>query len=270
MDVLACLPPALLTHLEAVLARGGHRLHAASGWGEVDHLLRSRPVDVAVLDPVGTGTAVAPDAIVGLRRRYASLPIVVYTALSPTTLQGVVELARNGVSQVLLYRFDDEPARLLAEVERVAGSALPDAVLGQLRGQLGRLPPPLAAVVQRLLRQPQEFETGEDIARASGVPRRTVYRAIEDAGLASPATLVKGARLLRAYAFLRDPGYSLEDVVRKCGYSSRQLFARHVRELVGRQPRQLRRHIPPENFIAIMTAWLTTPSSASDPDHAGG
>ncbi len=267
MDVLACLPPPLLTHLEAVLARGGHRLHAAANWLDVERLLRSQPVDVAVLDPAGTGASVAPDAIVGLTRRYTSLPVVVYTTLSPTTLQGIVELARNGISQVLLDRFDDEPGRLLAEVERLAGSAVPDAVLVRLREQLGQLPPSLAAVIERLLRRPQEFESGEDIARLSGVPRRTVYRAMEDAGLASPATMVKGARLLRAYTFLRDPGYSLEDVVRKCGYSSRQLFARHVRDLAGRQPRQLRRQIAPEDFIAIMTTWLTTPSGGSgDPE----
>ena len=267
MDVLACLPPPLLTHLEAVLARGGHRLHAAASWLEVERLLRSQPVDVAVLDPAGTGgTPVAPDVIVGLTRRYTSLPVVVYTSLSPSTLQGIVELARNGISQVLLYRFDDEPGRLLAEIERLAGGAVPDAVLARLRARLAQLPPVLAAVIERLLRRPQEFETGEDIARLSGVPRRTVYRAMEDAGLASPATMVKGARLVRAYAFLRDPGYSLEDVVRKCGYSSRQLFARHVRDLAGRQPRQLRRQIAPEDFIAIMTTWLTTPSGDSDAD----
>ena len=241
-------------------------MHAAASWLDVEQLLRSQPVDVAVLDPAGSGAAISPDAIVGLTRRFTSLPVVVYTSLSPTTLQGIVELARNGISQVLLYRFDDEPGWLLAEVERVAGSAVPDAVLARLRGPLGRLPPALAGVIERLLRRPQDFETGEDLARLSGVPRRTLYRAIEDAGLASPATLVKGARLLRAYVFLRDPGYSLEDVVRKCGYSSRQLFARHVRELAGRQPRQLRRQIAPEDFIAIMTTWLTTPSGDADPE----
>ena len=241
-------------------------MHAAASWLDVERLLRSQPVDVAVLDPSGSGAAVSPDAIIHLTRRFTSLPVVVYTSLSPTTLQGIVELARNGISQVLLYRFDDEPGRLLGEVERVAGSAVPDAVLARLRGPHGQLPPALAAVIERLLRRPQEFETGEDLARLSGVPRRTLYRAIEDAGLASPATLVKGARLLRAYMFLRDPGYSLEDVVRKCGYSSRQLFARHVRELAGRQPRQLRRQIAPEDFIEIMTAWLTTPSGDADPE----
>lgn len=259
MDVLAYLPPLLLAHLRVVVASRAHRLHAVTQWAQADAILRSEPIGVAIVDPTMDGGWEESEAIGTLTRRFASLPVVIYTTLTPAALKGVVGMARQGVSQLILYRFDDDPGRFLELLEQLTGNALRETTLARLAPQLAALPSRLAWAVATLFAEPQRIATADDLARLAGVPRRTVYRVVEGAGLGTPSRLVKGAKLLQAYAFLRDAGYSLEDVARKCGFSSRQLFARHVRELSGMQPRELRRRVAPERFVEMLAAWLTTP-----------
>jgi len=240
LEVVAHLSPALLAHLRFVLRE--HHLAWAEDWGSFDRLVRQTAADVAVVDPAAEG-AVRTSEIVDLTRRYPSLPVVVYTALSAPSLRAIVELAKQGVHQVVLYRFDDDPRRFAELLEQQPGVALSDDLLGHLAAPLSTLPSSLARAVERMFQRPGRFAVAEDLAVAAGMPRRTLYRTLAVAGFASPSTLVRGARLLRAYAYLRDAGHSAEDVAAKLGYSSRQLFARHVREFFGVRPTDLRRSV---------------------------
>jgi len=205
-------------------------------------LVRQTAADVAVVDPAADGT-IRTGEIVELTRRYPSLPVVVYTALSAPSLRAIVELAKQGVHQVVLYRFDDDPRRFGELLQQQPGVALSDDLLSHLAGPLARLPSGLARAIERMFQRPGRFLVAEDLAAAAGMPRRTLYRTLAVTGFASPSTLVRGARLLRAYAYLRDAGHSAEDVAAKLGYSSRQLFARHVREFFGVRPTELRRNV---------------------------
>lgn len=268
MDVLAHLPPLQLAHLRAVLGeRTPHRLLAVRGWAEVEGILRREAVDVAVVDPAAGGTA-EPAPIIHLARRFRSLPVVMYTALSPGSLHGVLALAREGLTELVLHRFDDDPGRFRELLERLASNALADALIARLQPRLMELPIGLADVVAEAFRHPGLYGAADDLARRSSISRRTLYRELEAAGLGTPSRLVKGARLLRAYGYLRDNGYSLEDVAVKCGFGSRQRFARHVRALAGVQPRELRRRVGPEAFVVMLAAHLGAPAGADGHDPA--
>lgn len=256
MDVVAHLPPPLLAHLRAVLG-ADHTLTPAHGWTSLEDAVRRRPSDVAVVDPGADGT-VRTEEIVGLVRHYPSLPVLIYTVLSPQTMRAVVELSAHGVNQVVLHRFDDEPRRFLQTLEQQPGVTLSDALLDRLSVPLALLPASLVRAVEQLFRRPLGFASADDLARVATMPRRTVYRVLEAAGLASPSTLVRAARLLRAYAYLRDSGHSVEDVAAKLGYSSRQLFGRHVREAFGVAPIDLRRRVAAPECVARLAALLTT------------
>jgi AraC-like DNA-binding protein len=259
MDVLAYLPPLQLAHLRAVVGeRGPHRVHVARGWGEVEAVLRREAIDVAVLDPVAGGT-VEPGPILAIARRFRSLPVVMYTALTPGSLKGVLALARVGLTVLVLHRFDDDPGRFRELLERLASNALADSLVARLQPQLALLPIAPADAVAECFRHPGLYGVAEDLARRGSASRRTLYRALDAAGLGSPSRVVKGARLLRAFAYLRDSGYSLEDVAVKCGFGSRQRFARHVRALAGMQPRELRRRMSPEEFVTLLAARLGEP-----------
>ena len=254
LDIVAHLPPPLLAHLRFVVARE-HQLAWADGWGAFDLVVRRTAADVAVVDPAADGVVRVAE-IVELIRRHPSLPVVVYTTLTAQALRAIVELAKQGVHQVVLFRFDDDPRRLLELLEQQPGLALSAELLQALAVPLGMLPSALARAVERMFQSPGLFTVADDLAAAAGMPRRTLYRSLEGVGLASPSTMVRGARLLRAYSYLRDAGHSAEDVAVKLGYSSRQIFARHVREAFGVRPTQLRRDVQESECVRRLAAVL--------------
>jgi AraC-like DNA-binding protein len=233
-----------------------HRLYVASSWAELDTLARRSRVDVLVVDPTSEAATPGVTAVVELCARHPSLPIVPYVALSPESLRAVVELARAGVEQVVLHRFDDEPPRFRELLERRAGDALTDALLVTLGEPLARLPLPLAAAVRRMFRQPHRVWTAQDLASSAGMPRRTMYRQLEAAGFASPRRLVQGARLLRAYLYLRDSGNLVEDVMVKLRYGSPHVLVRHSREAFGVTPSVLRRSVDGPEVVARLAQRL--------------
>jgi AraC-like DNA-binding protein len=268
LDIVAHLPPPLLGHLRSLVARE-HPLVAAEGWGSFDLLVRRTAADVAVVDPAADGTARVAE-IVELIRRHPSLPVVVYTTLTAQALRAIVEMAKQGVHQVVLYRFDDEPARFRELLEQQPGLALSAALLERLSVPLSALPTALTRAMERMFQRPGQFNIADDLATAAGMPRRTLYRTLEGAGLASPSTMVRGARLLRAYSYLRDAGHSAEDVAAKLGYSSRQIFARHVREFFGVRPTQLRREVQEGECVRRLAAVLYTGAAAAGNGRPGG
>ena len=83
-----------------------HIVHPVERWDQLDSVVRRNAVDVAVLDP-GADGLVRTTEIRELTDQYPTLPIVLYTQLSPFTLKALVELAKHGTQQVVLHRFDD-------------------------------------------------------------------------------------------------------------------------------------------------------------------
>ena len=81
---------------------------------------------------------------------------------------------------------------------------------------------------------------------------RTLYRNLEPAGIFSARALVVSARLLRAYAMLKDPGRSIKDVAAKAGYHSPWQLSQQMRELTGRTTDQVRRDITGDALVALL------------------
>ena len=254
MEVVAFLPPPLLSHLRVVLSRG-HSLTAVPSWDSLDDVVRHRVVDAAVIDVQveGNGTLAG---VRGFLSRHPALPLVVYTTLSPNTLQGIVELAKHGVEHVVLHRFDDDPRRFLELLERLPGYALGDELLGLLARPLSQVTPEVAQAVERLFRTPTRFNDTPDLAAASGTTVRTLYRQLAAAGFASPRMLVRSARLLRAYSYLQEPGFQFKDVARKLGYPDPRTLSRQLQATVGLRPSDLRGQIAPGEFVGLLAARL--------------
>src|SRR5690606_13683111 len=158
--------------------------------------------------------------------------------------------AKQGITQVVLHRFDDDVARFRATLARQHGSGLADRVLSEQAGTIATLPIPLARAVEQLFPRPHRFWHAQDLATAAGMPRRTMYRELEARAFASARLLVQAARLLTAYTYLQDPGYRVSDVVDKLGYRSPRVLVRHARELTGATPSELRGGMRGEEFAA--------------------
>lgn len=272
LEVLVYLPTPLLSHLRVVLAgRDVYRLAVAERWDAFVEALEHGTADIVVVDPCSDGVSRAAPLARLLESRL-TLPVVIYTPVSPLSFQAIAELARHtahhAVHQVVLHRYDDEPRRFLDLLERQPGISLTAALLGELAPAVALLPAPLARAVERLLRRPSGFRDVADLARASRMTVRTAYRHLTSAGVRSPRALIVAARLLQAYAYARAPGQSLEGIARKVGYSAPRMLTKHMREALGATPRTVRRAMAPAEFVHALARWLSsgvTPEVAATP-----
>ncbi len=254
MEVLARLTPPLLSHLRASL-HDTHSVTAASDWNALMEIARDRAIDIAFVDPRAAGSGGSSE-IRGLLLMYPSLPVVLYSTLSPEAVRATAELAPLGVHQVLLRGFDDDPPRLRDTIDQLVFYGVGDALLQRLVPKVASGPPLLLRALVRLFREPQQFGSVSDLAAAASLSRRTLDRWLGRQGVASARTLIALARLARAYHYLRDPGCMAEDVARKMGYASPRVFASQTREVTGLNPSVLRQVLSPEAFTERLAALL--------------
>jgi AraC-like DNA-binding protein len=161
-----------------------------------------------------------------------------------------------------LNRFDDERRRFLELLERVPGQALSDQMLRSMAPELAKLPVTMVRAVEQLFRSPSRFRNAQDLSAAAGTILRTLYRQLDGAGIHSPRLLVASARLLRAYALLRDPGRQIKEVAAKVGYHSQYQLTQHMRTLTGHTPRTVRVLIEPEQFVTLLAQGVRRPMQA--------
>jgi AraC-like DNA-binding protein len=258
VDVVAYLPRQLHSHLKIVLG-SQHSLISAEGWEDLRATVLQRVTDVLVVDPVVDGNP-ATDVILEIHRQFPSLPVVVYTMLSPVSMRAILTLGRSGIEHVVLNRFDDERRRFLELLERVPGQALSDQILRLLAPELAKLPVTMVRAVEQLFRSPARFRNTQDLSAAAGTILRTLYRQLEIAGIHSPRLLVAAARLLRVYSLLRDPGRQIKEVAAKVGYHSQYQLTQHMRALTGFTPRSVRTHLEPDQFVALLAEGVRRPT----------
>lgn len=255
VEVLCRLPAPFVSQLRIAL-EGKHALTVVDGWTELTEIVRSRPIDAVILDPRIDG-AIETDAVRQLMARYPTLPVVVYTLLTPELLRATVDLAHLGIRHLVLRGFDDEPRRVRELFERLPAQQLSDIVLQGLAPQLDAAPPMLKRAITKLFDAPHTFRNVDDLATAAGMTRRNLDRKLDRLGLASARMLILGARLTRAMHYMRDPGYLLDDITKKLGYASARLFARQVRAATGLTPSMLRERGQPEQLVRELTEQLS-------------
>jgi AraC-like DNA-binding protein len=66
-------------------------------------------------------------------------------------------------------------------------------------------------------------------------------------------------RLLYAHRLLLDPGYTVEDVAQKLGYSKTKTFQMHLRAVFGATAGELRVSLSTEEALMIVTNRYLTP-----------
>jgi AraC-like DNA-binding protein len=250
VDVVAFLPRHLLAHLRVVLG-SEHSLTPVLSWSELQRTVQNQATDLVVADPAATGT-VQVEPLEYLRKHYPSLPVVVYTLLAPSSIKAIVRLAKSGVEHVVLNRFDDEPGRFLELLESARGFGLGEQMLLELAGSLSCLPVTVVRAVDQLFRSPARFKNAQDVAVAAGMNLRTLYRNLEPAGIYSARALVVSARLLRAHAYLQDPGRSIKDVAAKSGYHSSWQLSQQMREMTGHTTEQARRELTGDALVSLL------------------
>ncbi len=261
MEVLARLSAPLAAQLQVALA-GEHSVTVVDGWGALLLAIRERPVDLVILDPRTSGGLELGQAR-ELLARHPTLPVVIYTTLAPDSMQATVMLAKLGVQHVVLRGFDDEPRRFRQMLQQLPAARLSNSVLQHVLPHIQDAPVLFVRAITRLFEAPQEIVDVDELARLSGMTRRSLDRWFVRSGLASARTMILVARLTRAKHFMEDPGFLLEDIARKLGYTSIRRFARQVRAATGMTPSTMRSAFTTEEFTLRMAALVCRPEDES-------
>lgn len=217
-------------------------------------MLRSGEVDLLIVDPT-LGHAEQGEAIGTLIAQLPSLPVILYTTLSPAAMRQVIQLGRVGVQHVVLNRFDDEPRRFLELIERVPAQPLAELMLQELAAPLAALPVVVARAIEQLFRSPARVKNTQELATMAGMIPRTLYRHLTPAGL-QPRHLIICARLLRAYTLLAGPERRLKEVAQRLGYVDPGVLSEQLRDWTGVSPREVGRTLTPERFVHVLAVHL--------------
>src|SRR5216684_8087946 len=140
-----------------------HKLRRAAGarfsvahalrWDEVLTTIRTRPVELAVVDPLLSGEARSQE-IERLRVLFPSLPLMLYTTLTPGTAGVLLALGQRGIQHAVFANYDDHPTRLREVLGQEEARSSSRQLLDQLGDALAPLPSELRWVLEEALRSP--------------------------------------------------------------------------------------------------------------------
>lgn len=250
MLVLAAVRPSFLARLRRA---AGHRFQflPVTSWDTAVNAVLRRPVELGVVDPVLEGTPRA-HGIERIRALFPSLPILVYTPLSPDIAPVLLHLGQIGIRQVVIERHDDHPQRLGDLLVAEAAHAVSRRLILAISDLLDGCPGELRWAIEAVLREPAAVQSVKALADRARMDRRTCLRWFAKAKLPPPSVTLTALRVVYAHRLLQDPGYTVEDVATKLGYAQTRSFAQNVKEVLGLTPGELRVSLTPEEALTIV------------------
>lgn len=267
MLVLGAIPDVQYHKLRRAAA-GRFSFVRALEWGQVLEIIRDRPVELAVLDPLLGGEAKSHE-IERLRQLFPSLPLILYTTLTPELAGVLLTLGKRGVREVIFARLDDHPARLRDALEQEHARASSQQFLEHLEGALAPLPSELRWVLEEALRAPEEVQTVQHLALRASVDRRTCERWFTRARLPSPRHFLAAARVLYAHRLLKDPGFTIEDVAKRLGYTRVKTLQQHARTYLGLTAGEMRLSLTTDEALDTVVRRFFVPAELSSQVVAG-
>ena len=230
----------------------------AATWEAAMAAIRSRPVELAVVDPLLMGAA-SDKEIERLRLLFPSLPLIIYTALTPQTAAVLLVLGQCGIRHAVFARYDDHPAHLRQVLAKEEARSASQQLLDQLAWALAPLPSELRWVLEEVLRSPADVQTVQQVAARARVDRRTFERWFTRVGLPSPRHFLAAARVLYAHRLLQDPGFTVEDVAERLGYAQVKTLQLHARTYLGLTAGEMRLTLVPEEALQrVVRGFLVT------------
>ncbi|MBA3319418.1 MAG: helix-turn-helix domain-containing protein [Gemmatimonadales bacterium] len=221
--------------------------------------IRAKPVDMAVVDPHLGGGEPRPHGIERLRLFFPSLPLLIYTDLTPANAGVLLQLGRAGIRRVVVYRFEDAPGALRSAVLSELEQSASQQVMQALGGSLRELPDEIRAGLEAMIHAPGDGRSVTALADRAQLTRRTCERWFTKVGLPSPRVVMVLTRLLYAHRLLLDPGYTVEDVALKLGYSKAKTLQMHLRAVFGQTAGELRVSLGTDEALEIVAARYFTP-----------
>jgi methylphosphotriester-DNA--protein-cysteine methyltransferase len=263
MLVLAAVPPTQVFRLRQAAPRR-FEFVPVNRWGDVLETIRSQPVEMGVVDPLLSGEARSQE-IERLRLLFPSLPLILYTTFTPSLAPVLLALGRQGLREVRFCRIDDHADGLRAALEREQARVCSRWLIDQIAAAVEPLPSEVRWVLEAALRSPEEVQTVRQLAALAGVGRRTCERWFVRAGMPSPRHFLAAARVLYAHRLLQDPGFTVEDVAKRLGYSQVRTLQQHARLYLGLTAGEMRLSLTPETALErVVNRVLALPHATAE------
>jgi len=258
MLVLAAVPEMQVLRLRRA-AGSRFSLVPAARWGDVVDLICRQPVELAVVDPFLSGEPRSQE-IERLLLLFPSLPMLLYSTFTPALAPVLLTLGRQGVREVVFCRLDDHSDGLRAALEREQARACSQRLLDEIALAFSPLRAEIRWVLEAVLRAPAHVQTVEQLAAYAGVGRRTCERWFTRAAMPSPRHFLAAARILYAHRLLQDPGFTVEAVSQRLGYSQVRTLQQHARLYLGLTAGEMRLSLTPEAALQLVVRrFLTLP-----------
>lgn len=231
----------------------GHRFQflPVPSWDEGVQAVLRRPIEIGVVDPNLEGEPRA-QGIQRMRVLFPSLPVIVYTTLTPDLASVLLQLGQADIRQIVIARHDDHPQRLGDLLVAEAAHAVSRQLIAAIGDLLSEFPGELRWAIETVIREPAAAQSVKALADRARMDRRTCLRWFAKAHLPPPSVTLTALRVAYAHRLLQDPGYTIEDVATKLGYAQTRSFNQNVREVLGRTPGEIRVSLTPDEALAIV------------------
>ena len=256
VKVIAYLNPTFYSSVWTALRQ--FRLETADSWEKVSSFLTHDEAAAVLVGPTEDG-CVDLDAFLGLLNQYPLIPFFAFVALRPPNLRAILRLSQSGLAGVFFPPVGFSPVPLINAIESAIADRFAFGFLRLIEARLGFLDSPLNDAILDLFQHPRRYVNAGDLALQAGLPHREVYRGFSRVGLGSPARLVKVAKVLRGYWYLRYRNRSISEAGREIGYSTARHFSVQFRDVFQCQPSRLQANTPPGEILMQCAEWYSKP-----------
>jgi AraC-like DNA-binding protein len=223
----------------------------AATWTDAMDAIRARPIDLGILDPLIEGESGIAQ-VEDLRARFPSLPLVLYTNLSPAAAAVLLRLGRVGIRRVIFTRFEDSPGNLRRTLSKELEHAAIQQVMRSLETLLQGLPDTLRRALEVSLHAPGDRMNLALLAEHACLSRYECQEWFARARLPVPRVVMALIRLLYAHRLLLDPGHTIENVAQKLGYAKTRTLQTQLRMVFGMTAGELREALSPADAVETL------------------
>ena len=221
-----------------------------------------RAASVVVADWRDASGATIEKTVRALRSDFPTVPVLIYSHLTPEGVQDVLAGARAGATDVVIANFDDIGVALSHRITSAQTAALADRVVARVAGIV---PESVALMLGFVFRHAHRRPTVSAMAVALRTHPHTLARQCAGAGLPTPSALCDWARLLLTAERLEDPSRTTDMAAREMGFPSGVVFRDVLKRYTGLRPSEVRERGGSTCLIELFSAQL----AAAHPEKPG-
>jgi AraC-like DNA-binding protein len=212
-----------------------------------------RAASVVVVDWRDSFGATVEKTVRTLRGDFPTVPVLIYSRLTPEGVQDILAGARAGATDVVIAYFDDIGIALNHRITSAQTAALADRMVSRVTEIV---PESVAHMLGFFFRHAQSRPTVTAMAVALRTHPQTLARQCARAGLPTPSAFCYWARLILTAQRLEDPSRTTDRAAKEMGFPSGVVFRDVLKRYTGLRPSEVRERGGSTCLIELFSARL--------------